>query len=159
MCWQAGNADGEIDALEGLGRVARRHLPSAVALRFYEDAISRATTLDDHGRAARLHNSAGIVEWTRGQYKSALGHFTQALSLFETLGDHVAAGQMMNSIGVSLAPSAERPMRGNSCNRPSSITNESDSHCSKRTHWPDSATRSGPPENTARQPLVRAFAE
>ena len=96
------NAKGEIDALEGLGRVARRHLPSAVALRFYEDAIALATALEHHGRAAALHNSAGIVEWTRSQYESALGHFERALTLFEALGDHVAAGQMINSIGVSL---------------------------------------------------------
>jgi len=102
VCRQAANFEGEIDALEGLGRVARGHLPAAVALRFYEDAIARATVLEDRGRAARLHNSAGIIEWTRGQYESALGHFERALTLFETLDDRVAAGQMMNSIGVSL---------------------------------------------------------
>ena len=36
VCRQGQNLEGEIDALEGLGRVARRHLPAAVALRFYE---------------------------------------------------------------------------------------------------------------------------
>jgi tetratricopeptide (TPR) repeat protein/class 3 adenylate cyclase len=102
LCRHGRNLEGEIDALEGLGRVARRHLPSAVALRFYEDAIDLATRLEDHARAAPLHNAAGIVEWTRGHYENALRHFECALSLFETLGDHAAAGQMMNSIGVSL---------------------------------------------------------
>jgi tetratricopeptide (TPR) repeat protein len=100
---QVGNVRGEIDALEGLGRVARRHLPSVVALRFYEDAIARATTLADDQSAARLHNSAGIIEWTRAQYENALAHFEHALNLFETIGDVMAAGQMMNSIGVSLS--------------------------------------------------------
>lgn len=102
VCRQSRNLEGEIDALEGLARLARRHLPAAVALRFYEDAIALATTLEEDSRAARLHNSAGIVEWTRGQYENALGHFERALNLFERLGNHVAAGQMMNSIGVSL---------------------------------------------------------
>lgn len=102
VCRNGRNLQGEIDALEGLGRVARRHLPAAVALRFYEDAIGLATTLEDHERAARLHNSAGIVEWTRGHHASALAHFERALDLFETLGDRVAAGQMMNSVGVTL---------------------------------------------------------
>ncbi len=97
----AGNRDGEIEALEGLGRVARRHLPSSVALRFYEDAIALAAMNTD-AREARLHNSAGIIEWTCARYENALAHFEQAQRIFEALGDPAAAGQMMNSIGVSL---------------------------------------------------------
>ena len=102
-CRRAGYFEGELDALEGLGRVARRHLPSPVALRFYEDAIARATALADDARAARLHNSAGIIEWTRAFYERALAHFERARTLFEALGDAAAAGQMMNSIAVSLS--------------------------------------------------------
>ena len=98
----ASDPHGEIEALEGLGRVARRHLPSSVALRFFEEAIARSTALGDSPRAARLHNSAGIIEWTRGRHDQALAHFEQALSLFEAHGDAGGAGQMMNSIAVSL---------------------------------------------------------
>jgi tetratricopeptide (TPR) repeat protein/class 3 adenylate cyclase len=97
----AGNRQGEIEALEGLGRVARRHLPSSVALRFYEDAIALAAITNDD-REARLRNSAGIIEWTCARYENALAHFERAQRIFEALGDQVAAGQMMNSIGVSL---------------------------------------------------------
>jgi tetratricopeptide (TPR) repeat protein len=103
LCRETSNLQGELDALEALGRVARRHLPSAVALRFYEDAIARATALDDDRREARLHNSAGILEWTRGNHRNAIAHFERARDLFETLGNRVAVGQMMNCIGVSLS--------------------------------------------------------
>ena len=98
-----GNQQAEVEALEGLGRVARRHLPASVALRFYQEAIARSDASGDSGRAARLHNSAGIIEWTRGQHEHAITHFGRALGLFETLGDPAGAGQMHNSIGVSLS--------------------------------------------------------
>jgi tetratricopeptide (TPR) repeat protein/class 3 adenylate cyclase len=101
--WKAaGHPQGELEALEGLGRVARRHLPSSVALRFFEEAIARSTALGDSPRAARLRNSAGIIEWTRGRHEQALAHFEQALPLFEAHGDAAGAGQMLNSIAVSL---------------------------------------------------------
>jgi tetratricopeptide (TPR) repeat protein len=101
--WKAaGHPQGELEALEGLGRVARRHLPSSVALRFIDEAIALSMTLGDSSRAARLHNSAGIIEWTRGRHEQALAHFEQALSVFEGLGDAASAAQMMNSIAVSL---------------------------------------------------------
>jgi predicted Zn-dependent protease len=47
-----GNQQAEVEALEGLGRVARRHLPSSVALRFYQEAIARSDASGDSGRAA-----------------------------------------------------------------------------------------------------------
>jgi tetratricopeptide (TPR) repeat protein len=103
LCRETANLEGEVEALEALGRVARRHLPSAVALRFYEDAIARATALDDDRREARLHNSAGIIEWTRGNHRNAIAHFEHARDLFDRVGDRVAVGQMMNCIGVSLS--------------------------------------------------------
>jgi len=103
-----GDRQGEVDALEAVGRVARRHLPASVALRFYDEAISRATEAGDHRRTARLHNSAGIIEWTRGQYERALAHFERALDSFQTLDDVPGAGLMMNSIGVSLSALGRR---------------------------------------------------
>jgi serine/threonine protein kinase/tetratricopeptide (TPR) repeat protein len=107
--WKAaGERGGEVEALEALGRVARRHLPSSVALRYVEDGIARSMELGDVKRAARLHNSAGIIEWTRGRHEQALAHFEHALQLFEALGDDAGAGQMMNSIAVSLSAMGRR---------------------------------------------------
>ena len=51
---------------------------------------------------ARLRNSAGIIEWTRGRHEQALTHFEQALPLFDELADAAGAGQMMNSIALCL---------------------------------------------------------
>jgi tetratricopeptide (TPR) repeat protein/class 3 adenylate cyclase len=92
---------GELKALEGLGRVARRHLPASVALRFYEEAIDLAGVFGDQAAAARLGNAAGILEWTRGRYVEALAHFERALALFEAIADATGAGLMMNSIAVT----------------------------------------------------------
>jgi tetratricopeptide (TPR) repeat protein len=99
----AGDPRGQLEALEALGRVARRHLPTSVALRYFEDGIARSMEFGDVKRAARLHNTAGIIEWTRGRHEQALTHFEEALQLFDGLGDDAGAGQMMNSIGVSLS--------------------------------------------------------
>ena len=101
---EVANPTGEVEALEGQGRVARRHLPASVALRFYEAAIARSrTTAGDQRTTARLHNSAGVIEWTRGHHAGALRHFELALALFQALGDDAGSGQMMNSVGVSLS--------------------------------------------------------
>jgi tetratricopeptide (TPR) repeat protein/class 3 adenylate cyclase len=97
-----GDAPGEVKALEGLGRVARRHLPASVALRHYEEAIDLAGATGDQSAAARLGNAAGIIEWTRGRYVEALAHFERALALFEAIPDLTGAGLMMNSIAVTL---------------------------------------------------------
>ena len=46
--WKAaGDPHRELEALEGQGRVARRHLPSSVALRFFEEAIALSMAVGD----------------------------------------------------------------------------------------------------------------
>ena len=105
---ELGDATGEVEALEALGRVARNHLPASVALRYYEEAIARATAIADAVRAARLHNSAGIIEWTRANHAGALPRFEHALELFRSLGDSAGCGQMMNSIAVALSALGRR---------------------------------------------------
>jgi tetratricopeptide (TPR) repeat protein len=105
---ELGDAAGEVEALEALGRVARNHLPASVALRYYEEGIARATAIGDVATAARLHNGAGIVEWTRANHAGALPRFERALKLFRSLGDSAGCGQMMNSIGVALSALGRR---------------------------------------------------
>ena len=105
---ETGDGRGEAEALEALGRVARRHLPASVALRYYEEAIARATAIGDAARAARLHNSAGIIEWSRGNHAGALTRFESALEVFRALGDLAGCGQMMNSTGVALSALGRR---------------------------------------------------
>jgi serine/threonine protein kinase/tetratricopeptide (TPR) repeat protein len=105
---EMGDGRGETEALEALGRVARKHLPASVALRYYEEAIARAAASGDATTAARLHNSAGIIEWTRANHAGALARFESALQLLQSLGDSAGCGQMMNSIGVALSALGRR---------------------------------------------------
>ena len=108
LCRATTDTHGEVEALEALGRVARQHLPASVALRYYEEAIALASALGDHARAGRLHNSAGIIEWTRANYAGALTRFESALQVFRSLDDAAGCGQMMNSIGVALSALGRR---------------------------------------------------
>ena len=100
---EAGDARGELEALEALAGIARRHRPAADALGFYEAAIAVAVTLDDRLPEARLRNAAGIIEWTRGRHAEALRHFERGLELYQAFGDCAGTGLMMNSIGVTLS--------------------------------------------------------
>jgi tetratricopeptide (TPR) repeat protein len=106
---EIGDRPGELKALEGQGRMARRHLPASAALRFYEEAIDLAAAIGNHEAAARLGNAAGIIEWTRGRHVEALSHFERALALFEDAGDRAGAGLMMNSIAITLGLLGRRP--------------------------------------------------
>jgi serine/threonine protein kinase/tetratricopeptide (TPR) repeat protein/class 3 adenylate cyclase len=94
---------GQIEALEGMARVARgqaRDPGSALAY------LRHAVELSEHaGVAAKegeLLNTVGIVRWSQGDYSGALESYERALKLFLRIGDKVHAGLMLNSIGVTL---------------------------------------------------------
>ena len=69
----------------------------------------------------RLRNTLGILEWSRGEFEEALGHFARARDIFAMLGDQVQSrSQMLNSLGAALRDlgrhededvSSRRPMR------------------------------------------------
>jgi tetratricopeptide (TPR) repeat protein len=100
---QAGDASGAMEALEGLGRAARRHLAEpSLALGYYREAAALAATMGDVRAEGRLRNSIGIVEWGRGEYGEALAQYERALELFRQLGDVAAQGLMLNSLGATL---------------------------------------------------------
>jgi tetratricopeptide (TPR) repeat protein len=100
---QAADAQGELEALEGLGRAARRHLDEpSLAVGHFEEALQVARALGDRKVEARLRNTLGILEWERGGYEAALGHYEVALGLLDVAGDSVGAGLVLNSLGVTL---------------------------------------------------------
>jgi tetratricopeptide (TPR) repeat protein/class 3 adenylate cyclase len=100
---QAGDAAGELEALEGLARAARHHLNApSLALEHYEGALQLASTVGDSPAEARLRNTLGILEWERGRYKAALGHYEIAHRLLDGLGDGAGAGLALNSLAVTL---------------------------------------------------------
>lgn len=93
---------GELDALEGLARVARV-LDVNSAVQAFDTALALATAVGIPAREAALHNTLGILEWERGRYVDALGHYESGLRLCRETGDRVHEGLMLNSMGVTLA--------------------------------------------------------
>ncbi len=98
-----GDRAGELEAVEGLARVTRRHVAEpSLAIGYFREALELAASLGDRVAAGRLGNSIGILEWGRGRHEDALHHFEDALAVFRELGDADGAGLMLNSIGVTL---------------------------------------------------------
>ncbi|MEO6445691.1 MAG: tetratricopeptide repeat protein, partial [Gemmatimonadaceae bacterium] len=101
---QSGDMAGALEALEGIARATRRHVAEpSLALGYYYEALAMADALADRKTQARLGNTIGILEWSRGAFDVALAQYDRALSLFQVLGDKAGAGLMMNSIGLTLA--------------------------------------------------------
>lgn len=99
-----GDAEGELEALEGLGAATRRHDPDpSRALVHYHQAVELAESLELGAVEGRLRNVVGILEWSRGAYLRALRQYERAMILFRTLGDVPSAGLMLNSIAVTLS--------------------------------------------------------
>jgi tetratricopeptide (TPR) repeat protein/class 3 adenylate cyclase len=100
---QTGDAAGELEALEGLGVAARRHVGEpSLALAYYSEAVDLARALEDHAAEGRLRNTIGIMEWSRGEYAQALQQYERAFAIFREMEDHVHAGLMLNSAGIAL---------------------------------------------------------
>jgi serine/threonine protein kinase/tetratricopeptide (TPR) repeat protein len=102
LCRRTTDVSGECEALEGLGRVARRQEDHDQALSCYREALRLAEKSGDAARQGKLHNSLGILAWKSGGYAQALTHYERGLRLFEASDDHAHAGLMLNSIGVTL---------------------------------------------------------
>ena len=98
----AGSGAGECEALEGLGRTARRQGEMDRARQCYQEALRLAEQVGDEAKQGELHNTLGILAWKRGAHGEALGHYEQALRIFEERDDPVHAGLILNSIGVTL---------------------------------------------------------
>jgi tetratricopeptide (TPR) repeat protein len=94
---------GELEAVEGLGAAARRHVTDpGVAIAFYGEAVQLAQTLKHHAAEGRLRNTLGILEWSRGEYERAVHQYEHAFTLFSDSQDTVGAGLMLNSIALAL---------------------------------------------------------
>jgi predicted ATPase/serine/threonine protein kinase len=97
-----GDRAGELDALEGLGRAARRLGTPQDAIGWLEEALTMADALRDVRRLTALHNTLGIIQWERGRFFEALGHYESGLQLCREAGDRAHEGLMLNSVGVTL---------------------------------------------------------
>lgn len=99
-----GDPRGELEALEGIARTARRRCTTAAeAIPYTEAALALACTLGERLREAALRNTLGILEWESGHYPQALRHYEQTLALTRELGNRAHEGLALNSIAVTLA--------------------------------------------------------
>jgi tetratricopeptide (TPR) repeat protein/class 3 adenylate cyclase len=97
------NPAAELEALEGMARVARNHQrDSASAVQYLSSALLVAERIGDATKQGELLNSLGIVEFASGNYGSALNRYRTALAVFLSTEDDVHAGLMLNSIGLTL---------------------------------------------------------
>ncbi|HEY7877655.1 MAG TPA: tetratricopeptide repeat protein, partial [Gemmatimonadaceae bacterium] len=97
------DAPGELIAVEGLGRVTRRHVAEpSLALPHYRDAATIAAAIADQRTEGRLRNVIGILEFERQSYAAALEQYRLALAAFSGCGDAEGVGLALNSIGATL---------------------------------------------------------
>ncbi len=100
---RTGDAAGELQALEGLGRTARRHLPEAsLAIGHFREAAELAASTGQAQAEGRLRNTLGILAWTRGEHAGALAEYERALAVFRAAGDEAGVGLALNSLGATL---------------------------------------------------------
>ncbi|HET8653952.1 MAG TPA: tetratricopeptide repeat protein [Longimicrobiaceae bacterium] len=100
---EAADAAGEMEALEGIARVTRRHVAEpSLALGYYREALDLAEALADRAAEGRIRNTIGIIEWSRGAHAEALAHYQSALGIFRELADEAGVGLMLNSVAVTL---------------------------------------------------------
>lgn len=100
---QTGDTRAELEALEGMARVTRRHLAEpSLALSYYREALQLARTTGDRATEGRLGNTIGVLEWTQGDYDAALACYSDALEAFRELDEPENVGLMLNSLGVTL---------------------------------------------------------
>jgi tetratricopeptide (TPR) repeat protein len=98
----AGDAQSELVALEGVGRVKRQCGRVEEAIDCFESALVMAIRHGERRREATLRNTLGVMEWERGDYVQALAHYEAALALVREQEDQVHEGLTLNSIGVTL---------------------------------------------------------
>jgi len=90
------DARGEIEALEGLARVARSTDPGA-ARSYYREILERA---ESSSKRVETLNSLGVLAWESGNFEEALRDYDAALDLTEE--DKPRAGFLLNSIAATL---------------------------------------------------------
>src|SRR5262249_14005436 len=104
LCRRSGDVRGQLAALEGIAR-AIRHIEGATdaSVSAFAAALEFAATLGESGRALACRNTLGLLEWARGRYADALGHYEAALLLVRDQNDPAQEGVVLNSLGVTLS--------------------------------------------------------
>lgn len=100
---EQGNMEGELEALEGMARVARNQLCDlSSAIEYFSRGLDVARRIGNSAKQGDLLNTLGIIEWSRQNYREAFEYYHSALEIFQNLGDIVHSGLISNSLGVTL---------------------------------------------------------
>jgi tetratricopeptide (TPR) repeat protein len=92
-----------INTLERMAQLAKQQFSdSALALRFFHDALNIAVKIDNRERQGKLLNNIGILNWHQKAYTEALKNYKKAFDIYHELKDLAHEGLMLNSIGVTL---------------------------------------------------------
>jgi class 3 adenylate cyclase/tetratricopeptide (TPR) repeat protein len=92
-----------IETIERMAQLARQQLgESALALRYFHDALDIAVKIGNRKREGKLLNTIGIIEWHQKEYAEALKHYEKAFDIYHELKDPAHEGLMLNSIGITL---------------------------------------------------------
>ncbi len=92
-----------IETLEKMAQLAmQRFSESAMALRYFHDALDIAVKIGNRKREGKLLNTIGVIEWHQKSYDLALKHYEKAFDIYHELKDPAHKGLMLNSIGITL---------------------------------------------------------
>ncbi len=92
-----------IETLEKMAKLVRQQFSeSALALRYFHDALDIAVKIGNRKREGKLLNTIGIIEWHQKAYDVALKHYEKAFDIYHELKDQAHKGLMLNSIGITL---------------------------------------------------------
>ena len=92
-----------IDTLERMAQLAKQQFSdSALALRFFHEALDIAVKIDNRKKQGKLLNTIGIIKWHQKAYTEALKNYEKAFDIYHELKDLAHEGLMLNSIGVTL---------------------------------------------------------
>jgi tetratricopeptide (TPR) repeat protein len=97
---QIADRHGALEALQQMGRLARRHLGGPTrALGYLRDALALALELGERAKQGELLNALAILSWQRAAYADAVAYYEQALQIYRELGDVAHAGLMLKALG------------------------------------------------------------
>jgi len=100
---QLQDANGQLEALEGMIRAGRQGAGREHAESWCMQALALAEALDDAPRQASFRNLLGILAWERGAFADALTHYEAALVAVLRTDQRADEGVILNSLGVTLS--------------------------------------------------------
>ena len=98
LCRKAGFKKGESDALKIYGNALQNKGDFTSSLKYYQDALAIAETLEDKKLVPGILNNIGLVHYNLGNYAEALSKFYEAIKGAETSDNLYVKAAALNNI-------------------------------------------------------------